>query len=78
MPEFNTELTQQHIAMIIQYGAAKKVGCKCTCSCKGYQLLIHGRQTKQLKMLVTVLPNVTNEQLLFVTLDFKICKRFNG
>jgi hypothetical protein len=39
---------------------------------KECQLLMRrGGQTKQLEMPVTVLPNVKNEQLLFVTLDFQ-------
>jgi hypothetical protein len=42
---------------------------------KECQLLRRGGQTKQLEMPVTMLPNVKNEQLLFVTLDFKPCKR---
>jgi hypothetical protein len=42
---------------------------------KERQLLKSGGQTKQLEMPVTVLPNVINEQLLFVALDFKPCKR---
>jgi hypothetical protein len=32
-------------------------------------------QAKQLEMPMTVLPNVKNEQLQFVTLDLKPCKR---
>jgi len=32
----------------------------------------------QLEMPITVLPNVKNEQLLFVTLDFKPCMRCSG
>jgi hypothetical protein len=42
---------------------------------KECQLLRRGGQTKQLEMPVTMLPNVKNEQLLFVTLGFKPCKR---
>jgi hypothetical protein len=38
-------------------------------------LLRSGGQTKQLEIPVTVLPNVKKEQLLFVALDFKPCKR---
>jgi hypothetical protein len=41
------------------------------CSVKECQLLRRGGRTKQLEMPVTVLPYVTNEHLLFVTLDFK-------
>jgi hypothetical protein len=57
----------------------KRAGFKCTCKCSGKecQLLRRGRQTKQLEMPVTVLPYVKNEQLLFVTLDFKPCKICN-
>lgn len=33
-----------------------------------------GRQTKQLEMPVTMRPDNKGQQLLFVTLDFKMCK----
>jgi len=38
---------------------------------RGKSIVETRRQTKQLEMPVAVLPNVKNEQLLFVTLDFK-------
>jgi hypothetical protein len=47
------------------------------CSGKECQLLRCSEQGKQLKMQVTILPNVKNEQLLFVTLDFKSCKIYS-
>lgn len=56
-------------------GAAEKANCKCVCSGKERQLLSCSGQTKQLEMLVTVLSNVKNEQLLFVKLFLKPCKR---
>jgi hypothetical protein len=49
--------------------------CKCLCSGKDCQLLRQGRQTKQLEISMTVLSNIKNEQLLFLTLDFKPWKR---
>jgi hypothetical protein len=42
---------------------------------KERQLLRRDGQTKPLEMSVTVLPNIKDEQLLFVTLDFRPCKR---
>jgi len=39
------------------------------------ELLGCGSQAKKLEMLVHMLPDVKNEQLLFVMLDFKSCKR---
>jgi hypothetical protein len=48
----------------------------CVCSGKECQLLRRGVQTNQFNMPVTLLLNVSIEQLLFVTLDFKLCKRF--
>jgi len=42
------------------------------CNVKDCQLLRLSGQTKQLEMLVTVLSNIKNEQVLFVTLDFKL------
>jgi len=53
----------------------QKAGCKCMFGGKECQLLRHSGQAKQLEMLVTMLPNVRNEQLLSVTLDCKPCKR---
>jgi hypothetical protein len=71
MPEFNTETTQLHTATILLYGAAKKRVIKYIWSGMECQLLRICGQTKQLEIQVTLLPNVKNEQLLFVTLDFK-------
>jgi hypothetical protein len=47
----------------------KKVGCKCMGSDKECQLLRCDRQTKQLEMPVTMLPNIKNKHLLFVTIS---------
>jgi hypothetical protein len=55
---------------MLQYGAAKEAGCICMCNGKECQFLRCGVQTKQLEMPLTVLPNVNNEQLLFVMSDF--------
>jgi hypothetical protein len=44
------------------------------CSGKECQLLRRDGKTKQIEMPVTVLPNANNEQLLFVTLNFKPCE----
>jgi len=54
----------------------KKANSKCRRSGKECQLLKSGGQTKEFKIPVTVLPNIKNEHLLFVTLDFKPCKRY--
>jgi len=76
MQEFNTKPIQQCCDNIV-VGHGKKLACKCICSNKECQLLRCGRQTKQqLDMLVIMLPNVKNEQLSFVILDFKPCKRY--
>jgi hypothetical protein len=37
------------------------------------RLLRRGEQTKQLEMLVTVLPDTNSEQLLFVTEQYERC-----
>jgi len=50
------------------------VGLQMYMQCKECRLLIHSGHTKWLEMLVTVLPNVMNEHLLFVIV-FKLCKR---
>jgi hypothetical protein len=44
--------------------------CSCVYSGKECQLLKRSGQTKKLDIPVTVLPNINNEQLLSVTLDF--------
>jgi hypothetical protein len=45
------------------------------CSGKECQLLKRGGQTNRLEMLVHILPNVNNEPLMLVTLDFKWFKK---
>jgi hypothetical protein len=67
------------MAIVLQQGAAKKMGRKCTCVRNGqvYQLLGRGGQAKQLEMPVTMLPSVENEGPLFLTLDFKQYKGCN-
>jgi hypothetical protein len=65
------EPTQRCVAITLQYGATKKVVTKCMCSGNECQLLGRGGQTKQLEMLMTVLPNVKNEQLLFVNVGLE-------
>jgi hypothetical protein len=70
-------ITEQHSnsATIPQNGADRKAGCICRGSGKECRLLRSGGQTKQPEIPVTVLPHVKNEQLPFVTLEFKPCKR---
>jgi len=45
--------------------------------CQGISIVETNGQTKQLKMPMTMLPNVKNKQLMFVTMDFKPCNRYN-
>jgi hypothetical protein len=59
----------QYSSALLQYFIRAQINslvAKCMCSGKECQLLRRGGQTKQLEMPVTVLPNVQNEQMLFV------------
>jgi len=76
--EFNAEPTKQFIVDLPQESTQQKFGFKYL-QWQGMSIVETrwARHTKQLEMPLTVLPNVMNEQLLFVGSDFKQCKSCN-
>jgi len=57
------------------YCELERVGHTCV-SWEGMPIVETCRQTKRLEMQVTLLPNLKNEQLLLVVMDFQPCKKF--